>query len=52
MYQIEIMPGVVFSQIFNTVCEAKIFIRDLNEAMNTLGLVPFKYTIVKITEGE
>lgn len=51
MYKIEIMPGVTFTQNFSTVCEARIFMRDLNAAMNDLGLVPFKYEIVKITEG-
>lgn len=51
MYKIEIMPGVTFTQNFSTVCEARIFMRDLNTAMNDLGLVPFKYEIVKITEG-
>lgn len=52
MYKIEIMPGVTFTQNFSTVCEARIFMRELNTAMNDLGLVPFKYEIVKVTEEQ
>lgn len=52
MYKIEIMPGVTFTHNFSTVCEARIFMRELNAAMNDLGLIPFKYEIVKVTEEQ
>ena len=51
MYKVEVKPGVGFSQCFPTICEARIFVRELNEAMTLLGLVPFRCEIIRISEG-
>ncbi len=51
MYKVEVKPGVGFSHSFPTIVEARIFIRELNDAMKLLGLVPFRCEIIRIPEG-
>lgn len=50
VYKVEIKPGVGFSQGFKTKIEALIFIRDFNNILKELGIIPFQCEIIEIKE--